>query len=230
MRTSNTDTPEYRAACAAADVTKDFRSDPVLEAAWGVPAWAGLAYALRLGQLAPDLLGEERDANRLRYLNVYFDLRVAFGSLHTLNIVEIGGGYGGQAEVILEREGQPSYTLVDLPEPLDLQRRYLEHSCVCDDGLFGCAHYIRSDELVSLIPGLVISNYAFSEMTADVQRFYIERVLSLASRGYMVCNFISAGIESLSAEQLTEAIPGSHWIEEDPKTHPLNRVLVWGDE
>ena len=57
---------------------------------------------------------------------IFHDLR------HIKSIAEIGIGYGGQARLICQyieqEEGQlESYSLIDLPDVLELSKRYLEH-------------------------------------------------------------------------------------------------------
>lgn len=76
---------------------------------------------------------------------------------------------------------------------------------------------------------LLISNYAFSELTRGVQQMYVERLISGAAHGYLTCNFISdlQGIDSFSEAELLGMRTGSRMIPEEPLTHPANKVLVW---
>ena len=50
------------------------------------------------------------------------DLRALLGSLDDLDIIEIGGGYGGQCFVTSVVHSPKSYTLVDLEPCLALQK------------------------------------------------------------------------------------------------------------
>ena len=47
--------------------------------------------------------------------------------LDGLDICEIGGGYGGQGKMILDRFVPRGYTIMDLTEPLALALHYLSH-------------------------------------------------------------------------------------------------------
>jgi len=105
-----------------------------------------------------------------RYCNNTLNLINIFG-LKSLkgNIVEIGGGYGGECKIIQDfgvalTAIPKSYVILDLPTSIGLIRRYL--------GTFG---YDKSVEIKSEINhmvneiDLVISNGAFSEMDRELQ-------------------------------------------------------------
>lgn len=88
-----------------------------------------------------------------------------------MRIVEIGVGYGGQCKIISDLYEFESYTLVDLPSCLPLAKKYLDH--------FEVRNIICStlDELDKKNQyDLVISNYAFSEITRGLQDDYIDKV------------------------------------------------------
>ena len=161
----------------------------------------------------------------LRYVKVFADLVGLFGSLDGMRIIEIGGGYGGQCFVVSSASSPASYTLVDLEPCLELQRVYL-------DELGVTARVARAKDLPR--DGeydLVVSNYAFSECVGRVQREYLERVLSRSRRGYLTMNFTNpARFRSLTPEELSAALPAARWLPEEPRTHPANRLLVWGDQ
>lgn len=112
--------------------------------------------------------------------------------LNNLNIIEIGGGYGGLAFFI--KNIAPiygikisSYTIFDLPAPTQLQKKYLS------------AHGMDIEVAIldSFDPSLLhknsflISNYAFSEIDMNVQEKYTEKVLNpYVSHGFLAWNFI----------------------------------------
>lgn len=54
----------------------------------------------------------------LKYVRVLKYLTDEFGSLNDLNIVEVGGGYGGQCKIIKKFRSIMTYTLIDLYWPL----------------------------------------------------------------------------------------------------------------
>jgi hypothetical protein len=160
----------------------------------------------------------------LRYVKVMSDLVTLFGPLDGFRIIEIGCGYGGQCFTVHVASQPESYVLVDLDPCLRLQKVYLTElgvqniSCLSPEQLPNDGAY-----------DLIISNYAFSECTGDVQREYLARVLRQSQRGYLTCNWISPHhFHSLAADDLLAAMPGSSFLPEVPSTAPENRIWVWG--
>ena len=125
----------------------------------------------------------------LRYVKVLADLQDLFGPLNHMRIIEIGGGYGGLCSIIYKMFKPASYTIIDLEPCLKLSRRYLETL-----GIHGVNYETMSDLNETNTNGgfdLVISNYAFSELSRSVQNEYVTKIISKASRGYFLCNFSS---------------------------------------
>ena len=114
----------------------------------------------------------------LQYIGVLSNLIREFGPLTGMNILEIGGGYGGQALTIMDVYNPGSYDMLDLPEVLGLQRRYLNNVLITNKTRYYSAiQYKKYD--------LVISNYAVSEITNNEK--YIEQ-MKLCKHGYITCN------------------------------------------
>lgn len=165
----------------------------------------------------------------LRYVKVAADLTSLFGErLQGMHVAEIGVGYGGQRLVLDQLYRFKSYDMFDLPPVLGLVSKYLE------------SHLLQSSyqpKTLNTHDGeksydLVISNYAFSELPAPVQRMYVEKVLKRAARGYLTMNsgrpdsVFSKG--KMSLEEIQELIPGTQILEEKPYSAPGNYLLVWG--
>src|SRR3989339_107290 len=127
-----------------------------------------------IGRISPSVL---------RYIKVVGDLQREFGDLNNLNIVEIGAGFGGQCKVIHDICGFASYTMIDLPEVAALIKVYLEQFALKNIAAVGYAALKEPKKY-----DLVISNYAFSEIDKKGQLYYMEKVINLASRGYMLYN------------------------------------------
>lgn len=250
MRTSVTDESGYISVCrrAAEDAAffETFRSDPdYTRSVENIGPDTGVAY-LEVALLQSPHLAECLDEfarnddvggpwvpnpgailrcpTTSRYVKMVSDLEVRFGSLNGMNVLEVGGGYGGQARLITSYWDVRSYTIVDLPEPLTLAERYLSH--------FGelPISFVPSEDLTSRRPDLFLSNFAFSELVRPVQERYRDLVIRGSRRGFVTCNFISSGwgLESMSREELVAMRLGARWIPEEPLTHPDNAVLVWG--
>lgn len=165
----------------------------------------------------------------LRYAKVASDLHSLFGiSLEGGNVAEIGVGYGGQRLVLDQLYRFRSYDMFDLPPVLGLVSKYLE------------SHLLQSSYLTKTLNthdgeksyDLVISNYAFSELPAVVQRMYIEKVLKKAARGYLTMN--SGRADSvfsngkMTLEEIQALLPNTRILEEKPFSAPGNYLLVWG--
>lgn len=110
--------------------------------------------------------------------------------LYEVDLVEIGGGYGGLSFFIhnlakLFNIKIKSYTIFDLKEVAILQKRYLKiHNIDVNT-------YHINDEWELNPNSYLISNYAFSEIPKDLQVQYTEKVLNkYISSGFLVWNFI----------------------------------------
>lgn len=167
----------------------------------------------------------------LRYMKVAGDLLNLFGNLGQMNIVEIGGGYGGQCYILSAAAGFKTYTIVDLPEVALLQKKYLATLGVKN---VECTDYNKF--MPSKSYDLVISNYAFTEVTKDGQLQYIEQIINRSKNGYLTCNFVSSGfgLNSLDLQELIGLISLPNRlveiISERPLTHPRNVIVIWREK
>jgi hypothetical protein len=155
----------------------------------------------------------------LRYIKILGDLLRLFGPLEVLDILEIGGGYGGQCFTIARYGGFWSYTLVELDPAVWLAKKYLREL-----GVRGVEY--SSSDMFERRPfyDLVISNYAFSECSRAQQEKYLD-ALRVSKRGYLICNVMP---RRMAKAELLAAIPGSTVMPEVPRTASGNYVLVWG--
>ena len=130
-----------------------------------------------------------------------------FGSLKTMNVAEIGAGYGGQAAAIHCIDGFASYTVFDLPEASSLAQRYSKavgFEIVVGD--------LESEPRKAY--DLVISNYALSEIPKSIQVAYLDKIVRRTPRGYMLWNqqrFSSIFDEGIfTAEDIAAMVPSGH--------------------
>ena len=165
----------------------------------------------------------------LRYLKVACDLRELFGELAAFNVVEIGGGYGGQF-LLADRIWQlSSWTVLDLDPVLQLISRYLE--CHLINSVYKPTTLNRFDSQTAKFD-LAISNYAFSELPKILQQKYISKVLSKAKRGYMTMNSgkTTGDGQNMTIDELRMHFPDLQILEEEPRTSAENYILVWGQQ
>jgi len=168
----------------------------------------------------------------LRYIKVLADLVERFGALTDLDITEIGGGYGGQCLVIHAFAKIKSYRIFDLPEVLLLSEKYLKRNGVESVDLETLESFLSSRSCKIRYPGLVISNYAFSEINSEIQMQYLKNIILKSRMGYMTVNTISGpcGVDSLSIEAIVRTLEnvGPVVVEpEKPLTHEGNKLIWW---
>ena len=131
----------------------------------------------------------------LRYLfHAYLSLKhMQSLGISSVNIVEIGCGYGGLCVAVdyvskIMNITITSYTCIDLDSPLKLQEKYI--------GLFKTYFPVKfhsASTFGSAISGtnnFLISNYCFSEIGPEFRQKYIETLIPKVSNGFMTWNYI----------------------------------------
>lgn len=119
----------------------------------------------------------------IQYISVLSNLISELKDLTNYKIVEIGGGYGGQAKIICDYFDIQSYQIIDLPEAALLQNRYIEKAKIQNAQAFSYESFNKEGSY-----DLVISNYALSEVLEPLQTEYIETILLKSRHGYLTCN------------------------------------------
>jgi len=162
----------------------------------------------------------------LRYLKVAKELEHHFGPLDGFTIAEIGIGFGGQPAVLHLVSNVRSFYLYDLPEVQNLAKIFLKRARVnCEIEFLDGRAPSRSKS------DLVLSNYAYSELSREVQTMYLTNVISNSKRGYITWNHLSArDLDGYSLEELLELIPNSKLLNESPLTSPENKIIIWGNK
>lgn len=160
----------------------------------------------------------------LRYLNTYLNLKDHFGSLNNLNIVEIGGGFGGQAGLISKLSPPSTYRLYDLAVVIKLQEKFIKSLSVPGKFFF----YSKPENLNAQID-LVISNYAFSELSKDTQDHYLQNIILKSPKGYITWNKLGHKFcGGYSLAELIRIIPNSQIFPDNPNFDSSNNLIVWG--
>jgi putative sugar O-methyltransferase len=120
------------------------------------------------------------------YINLFYE-----NNNKKINIVEIGGGYGGLARNIILKKTDliNSYTLVDLPLMIAYQKYFLKNffneSKILDKIKF-VTHDTFSKENNQF--DIMINQNSFPEMTADIVRDYLE-IFSQNNNGSLLISF-----------------------------------------
>ncbi len=163
----------------------------------------------------------------LRYIKVLFDIIYIFGDLNNKKIIEIGSGYGGQCFILNQYfKNIKNYTLVDLDEALSLSNKYLSKLNINHEIL-----KIENIENLNESFDLVISNYAYSELTKELQDNYYDNIIRKSQHGYFTLNFIShiENIQSYSLEEIKNKFIDKEIqiIDENPQTYSNNVILIF---
>ena len=168
---------------------------------------------------------ENISGSTLRYIHVLAKLKQLFGSLDNKKICEIGVGYGGQCRILSSFFKLKSYTLIDLKPVLGLAQKYLDNYPLNTVIEYKTMNELSYDKEYDL----VISNYAFSEISKEFQKIYLDKVIKQSKSGFMIMNQIAPdGFEQYSQNELLKEIPNSQIIEEIPLTYHSNYIIAWG--
>ena len=166
-----------------------------------------IALGINVNALDPVLKKDlhEFPVNILPYIRVAYSLREQFKDLNKMHIVEIGGEYGEQCKTLANLTGFASYTIIDLPENLNLAKKRLMD--------LPNVHFIESTKLSQVGSyDLVISNCAFSRLN---YREYLDCVISPTRNGYLT--------ESLPIDELLRLLHSKNRKgkvkKESPNTH-----------
>jgi hypothetical protein len=159
----------------------------------------------------------------LRYIKVLADILNIFGRYDGIDVVEIGVGYGGQCKILHDFGLPLSYTMIDLPEVLALAKK--------------CNKYHKINNIVYKTPSelditkcdLLISNYAFTEISREYQEQYVEKVIANATHGYITCNYFGKmdKTEALSRAEVLSLKEHYTVYPEKPLTGQDNLIYTW---
>lgn len=173
-------------------------------------------YYSRIGLFSP---------TTLRYVHVHLKLIQFFKSIEGLNVIEIGGGYGGQAAISTCLIPNLSWNIYDLPTVLALQKKFIDTATDNSD-----VKFYSGLEIVEIPGDLLISNYALSEVSRELQIEYFEKVVKKCNRGYMTWNNISeTEMNGLTIHEVLSYLPSATVLDEQPETNTGNKIILWGN-
>jgi len=171
----------------------------------------------------------------LRYTKVVADFIHHFGDecLRHLDIVEIGGGYGGLNIVLQTVCDIGPYSIIDLPEVVPLAKK-----CVSKFPEIAVkSNFVTTDHVDEFLSGLrnrvkrrlCVSNYAFSACDPIVRTNYIQNLMRLCSHGYLTINYLNATEQRELEAALVQYNPERVCVRlaETPQTAEGNYILLW---
>jgi putative sugar O-methyltransferase len=142
----------------------------------------------------PEIFEYEKFGNispsTIRYIKNTLDIFNHFSSENIKDIVEIGGGYGGLCKTMSVLFDYDNYVIIDLPEVSKLSKKYISNFLPLKDKVQQL-NFNELDVIENI--DLVISNYAFSECSLDIQKKYYNDVIRNSNKFYLVYNNITPG-------------------------------------
>lgn len=131
------------------------------------------------------------EATNLRYILHSFLILdyMKKNNMNDIDIIEIGGGYGGLCYFLNKFSSLfditiKSYTMLDLLLASQLQQKYLDNFDIKN---VKCYQLDNLDNLNK--NSFLISNYAFSEISVDIQKQYINNVINpYIKNGFVLWN------------------------------------------
>jgi putative sugar O-methyltransferase len=116
----------------------------------------------------------------LMYMKVVGDIEKYIGRNIT-SVVEIGGGFGGQAKMLCDYFSSINkYCLYDISTVMKLQQKYLSLFDVETKSMTFRNKLTEYD--------LVVANFSWSELSLDLKKKYLDKVISKAKYGHMALN------------------------------------------
>lgn len=212
---------KYKQACLRlADDLTDFKQDPDYigyvgndtRGAGVILAFdkvVNLPYVSENDKVGSPTLHEGKSAGTLRFMKVVQDTL----EWDIKDIVEIGGGYGGQA-LVFNKLRPTKYTIIDIPEALKLAKAYLKDIKV---------KFISSENVPKIETDLLISDYCISELNNKGVDFYLDRIK--AKYYYFTCNNMGESKDYL-VNRLKEFCDITV-VPEEPKTSHHDNYVIY---
>tara|TARA_B100000287_G_C20673948_1_gene794498 strand:+ start:278 stop:1057 length:780 start_codon:yes stop_codon:yes gene_type:complete len=124
----------------------------------------------------------------LRYMKNTFEMAFMLEGSPISKVVEVGGGYGGLCRVLSKVCEFDEYVMIDLPEVVALQRKYIDQFPDIKDKV-KCIPCTEYEEIKDI--DLFISNYALSECSIEVQMEYFDKLVANSKYAYLVYNLVN---------------------------------------
>lgn len=136
-------------------------------------------------------LRAECSSSTLQYaLDTYNIGLLGICQTYPIDIVEVGGGFGGLARQLCDIYNVRSYTIIDLAEPLALARKYLEKYDLIPS--FSFVDAANASEYFASFKGahLFVASASLAELDLGLQDMYFEKIIQKCNSAYLVYNTI----------------------------------------
>jgi hypothetical protein len=124
----------------------------------------------------------------IRYIKNVFEMATLLKDAPISRVVEVGGGYGGLCKTLSVVCDFDEYILVDLPEAVAVQEKYLKNF----PELYAKCKFVSCDDVEEVKDvDLFISNYALSECDYDTQVNYYDKLVANSKFAYIIYNLVN---------------------------------------
>lgn len=124
----------------------------------------------------------------IRYIKNAFEMATLLKDASIIRIVEVGGGYGGLCKTLSVVCDFDEYILVDLPEAVAVQEKYLKNF----PEIYKKCKFVSCDDVEEVKDvDLFISNYALSECDYDTQVNYYDKLVVNSKFSYIIYNLVN---------------------------------------
>lgn len=164
----------------------------------------------------------------LRHINSYCEIKKEFGGFENKNIIEIGSSYGGLCNIIniLCNNEYNSYTLVDIPEVLELSKKFLKDLNVDMNKLiFTTMSDLEQKTNDNKKYDLLISEFTISEMNSEMVSFYFNNVAQYCKNAYLAMNIWDSVNKKIFKKALKKLFQAVYEKSEYPKGEWPNYLL-----
>lgn len=159
----------------------------------------------------------------IRYIKNVLDIRNFISDFDIKNILEIGGGYGGLCKTLSVLINYENYLLVDISEVNQLSKKYLsKFSDIKNKIIHFDYNQIKINEIENI--DLLISNYAFSECSREIQTIYYENLIKNSKTFYITYNnFIK---DNMSSDEFIEIASKNFEIQIESEVRKYHTNLI----
>lgn len=155
-------------------------------------------------------------------------------SLNEIQMVEIGGGYGGYCSILNALAVGRSikieiYGIFDLPEVQDFQEKYINETIeyqYCGCGVQHTYFATLNSNVIKTDVNYLVSFYALGEFPTELKKQYIEDIIAKVPHGFIIWN-PHFGPDDEGIQLIKKVQPNVQITKEDPLTAEFNLEIKW---
>jgi len=143
------------------------------------------------------------------YVSQALDIKEMLGEFIPKKIVEIGGGFGGLCKTLSVFYDFDEYILIDLPDVIDLCKKYLSHYPDLFDKItfINCEQFQAVESIDNV--DLFIAIASLSECNEIIQNIYVDKILMNSLYGYILYNTLHIeGVKDVYNKVVNKIIDG----------------------